>query len=102
TITKKRRANRWLLPANNTLRYGERRDLRFMPYHSIRLRSLTLLVRYLFMFRNTGLKILLGAIVVIAILGLLRFKPWQHLKSQPGAETATARAQLNVGFLPVT
>src|SRR5438045_5648889 len=54
------------------------------------------------MFRNTGLKILLGAIVVIAILGLLRFKPWQRSKSQAGNETATARAQLNVGFLPVT
>lgn len=55
------------------------------------------------MFRNTFLKILLGAIAVIAILGLLRFKPWQHSKSQQSSgETSTARAQLNVGFLPVT
>jgi len=55
------------------------------------------------MFRNTSLKIFLGAIAVIAILGLLRFKPWQRSKSQQaGNETATARAQLNVGFLPVT
>jgi hypothetical protein len=45
------------------------------------------------MLRNTYLKIILGAVAVIAILGLLRFKPWQH--SQPPA-------QLNVGFLPVT
>jgi hypothetical protein len=52
------------------------------------------------MFRNTGLKIIIGAVAVIAILALLRFKPWQGSQSQ--SETSSARAQLNVGFLPVT
>ncbi len=52
------------------------------------------------MLRNTYLKIILGAVAVIVILGLLRFKPWQRSSSQN--ETATAHAQLNVGFLPVT
>ncbi len=55
------------------------------------------------MFRNTSVKIALGAIAVIAILGLLRFKPWQRSASQPsGGDAALARAELNVGFLPVT
>jgi hypothetical protein len=52
------------------------------------------------MLRNTYLKIILGAVAVMAILGLLRFKPWQ--RSSSPSETSTARAQLNVGFLPVT
>ena len=55
------------------------------------------------MFRNTSVKIALGTIAVIAVLGLLRFKPWQRSAlQQAGNETATARAELNVGFLPVT
>jgi NitT/TauT family transport system substrate-binding protein len=53
------------------------------------------------MFKNTSVKIVLGAIGVIAILGLLRFKPWQR-SARPDTETSSARAQLNVGFLPVT
>ncbi len=55
------------------------------------------------MLKNTGLKIIFGALAVIAILGLLRFKPWQRSGSERsmGVDT-TARAQLNVGFLPVT
>ncbi|HEX9004955.1 MAG TPA: ABC transporter substrate-binding protein [Blastocatellia bacterium] len=55
------------------------------------------------MFRNTSVKIALGAIAVIAVLGLLRFKPWQRSASQPsGGDASLARAELNVGFLPVT
>lgn len=54
------------------------------------------------MIRNTSLKILLGAIAVIAVLGLLRFKPWQRGQSSQSTETADARASLNVGYLPVT
>ena len=54
------------------------------------------------MFRNTSVKILLGAIVVIAALGLLRFKPWQRGQSNQPAESADARESLNVGYLPVT
>ena len=55
------------------------------------------------MFRNTSVKIALGAIAVIAVFGLLRFKPWQRSASQPsGGDASLARAELNVGFLPVT
>jgi hypothetical protein len=54
------------------------------------------------MFRNTGFKILLGAVAVIAILGLLRFKPWQRSQSSQANGETTAREQLSVGFLPVT
>ncbi|MBK9314481.1 MAG: hypothetical protein IPM55_09595 [Acidobacteria bacterium] len=51
------------------------------------------------MFRNTYLKIIIGSVIVIAILGLLRYKPWQR---DAGFEEDAERAQLNVGFLPVT
>lgn len=55
------------------------------------------------MFKNIFIKIALGTIAVIAVLGLLRFKPWQRSASpQAGNEATTARAELNVGFLPVT
>ena len=52
------------------------------------------------MFQNTYVKIILGVIAAIAVLGLLRFKPWQR-GTRP-ADIADARASLNVGFLPVT
>ena len=52
------------------------------------------------MLRNTSFKIVLGVLAVIALLGLLRYKPWQRSQSQQ--EAANARAHLNVGFLPVT
>ncbi|MGH9842308.1 MAG: ABC transporter substrate-binding protein [Blastocatellia bacterium] len=54
------------------------------------------------MLRNTSVKIILGVIAAIAVLGLLRFKPWQRSQSTQPAEIANARASLNVGFLPVT
>ncbi|HMV51504.1 MAG TPA: ABC transporter substrate-binding protein [Blastocatellia bacterium] len=54
------------------------------------------------MIRNTSLKILLGAVIVIAALGVLRFKPWQRASSTRTTETAEAIATLNVGYLPVT
>lgn len=50
------------------------------------------------MFRSPAMKILLGALAVVAVLGLLRYKPWQR-RDQPAG---TTRASLNVGFLPVT
>lgn len=52
------------------------------------------------MFRSPIVKIVLGAIAVIIILGLLRFKPWQ--RSHSVEEIGGGREQLNVGFLPVT
>jgi len=54
------------------------------------------------MFRNTSVKIILGVIAAIAVLGLLRFKPWQRDQSTQSTEIAGGRASLNVGFLPVT
>ena len=53
------------------------------------------------MLRSPLFKIALGVIAVIALLGLLRFKPWQRA-AKTGNDHARARAQLNVGFLPVT
>lgn len=54
------------------------------------------------MLRSPITKILLGVVAVIALLGLLRYKPWQSKNAATTDETADARPQLNVGFLPVT
>lgn len=54
------------------------------------------------MIRNTSLRILLGALAVITILAVLRFKPWQRGQSTQTTDSADARAVLNVGYLPVT
>jgi hypothetical protein len=48
------------------------------------------------MFRSSAAKWIIGIVIFIAVLGLLRFKPWQR-----GNDEAT-RQQLSVGFLPVT
>ncbi|MDX6695203.1 MAG: hypothetical protein QOF02_2806 [Blastocatellia bacterium] len=42
-----------------------------------------------------------GTLMLIAVLGVLRFKPWKHLGGL-GNQPVLARAQLSVGFLPVT
>jgi NitT/TauT family transport system substrate-binding protein len=47
--------------------------------------------------RSPGARWILGAFAFIALLGVLRFKPWRHA----GAD-AEARERLTVGFLPVT
>ncbi len=44
-----------------------------------------------------------GAIAFVALLGILRFRPWQQAVKEPSAETASGpRQTLAVGFLPVT
>jgi hypothetical protein len=48
------------------------------------------------MFRSSASRWIIGLIVFIAVLSVLRFKPWQR-----GHDAAT-REQLAVGFLPVT
>ncbi len=55
------------------------------------------------MLRSTVARWALGLLVVMAVLALVRFKPWQR-PAGPGAggATAEARERLNVGFLPVT
>lgn len=54
------------------------------------------------MFRSSAARWLIGAVAVIALLGLLRFKPWQRGAQQTADQSAAARESLNVGFLPVT
>ncbi len=54
------------------------------------------------MLRSPIAKILLGVVVVIALLALLRYKPWQSRNAATTDEVADARPQLSVGFLPVT
>jgi hypothetical protein len=49
------------------------------------------------MFKHPVTRWIVGVVVAIALLGLLRFKPWR----QGGGPIAT-RDQLQVGFLPVT
>ncbi len=48
------------------------------------------------------LYVLGGLVALVAVLGLVRFKPWQRLAPPGAGRTAEARERLNVGFLPVT
>ena len=52
------------------------------------------------MFRSSVGRWLLGLVVLIALLALVRFKPWR-LRGN-GLQQTQARAELKVGFLPVT
>lgn len=53
------------------------------------------------MLRSSVSRWTVGAVAIIAVLGVLRFKPWQLFSGGP-AGPAAAREQLKVGFLPVT
>jgi hypothetical protein len=50
------------------------------------------------MMKSSIARWIIGVIVVIGVLGLIRFKPWQR----GSAEQTATRAELAVGFLPVT
>ena len=55
------------------------------------------------MFRSSATRLILGVIAIIAVLGLLRYKPWHRGGSQQTVDQGSgARESLNVGFLPVT
>src|SRR5689334_23014649 len=54
------------------------------------------------MFRSSAARWIIGVMAVIAVLGLLRYKPWQRGAQQTAGLTDEAREKLNVGFLPVT
>jgi NitT/TauT family transport system substrate-binding protein len=54
------------------------------------------------MFRTSVARWVLGLVLVIGALALVRFKPWQFVASKSGQQQAEARAELRVGFLPVT
>ncbi len=51
------------------------------------------------MFRSTPARWALGAVAILALLGILRFKPWQYLRA---GDVVSTRQQLTVGYLPVT
>lgn len=53
------------------------------------------------MFRSTVARWILGLLIVVALLGALRYKPWRSFNGLRG-QTNQARQELNVGFLPVT
>ena len=52
------------------------------------------------MFRSASVRWILGAVALLALLGILRFNPWQYVGAGGGA--TAGRQQLTVGFLPVT
>lgn len=56
------------------------------------------------MIRSKPVSIALAIAIVIALLGLLHFKPWQNLPGRGGVGegSSSARENLAVGFLPVT
>lgn len=53
------------------------------------------------MLRSSISRWILGMLVLIAVLGILRFKPWRSI-TEPKGQRAELRANLHVGFLPVT
>ncbi|HEX8494750.1 MAG TPA: hypothetical protein VF658_18035 [Pyrinomonadaceae bacterium] len=53
------------------------------------------------MLRSSLARWIAGTLALIAVLGVLRYKPWRHVGGAGDAK-ALARAQLSVGFLPVT
>ena len=55
------------------------------------------------MFRSSMVRWVLGLLLLIAVLGVIRFKPWR-LASNDNAtsQQAQVREDLRVGFLPVT
>jgi hypothetical protein len=55
------------------------------------------------MFRSSAARWILGAVAIVAVLGVLRYKPWQRSGAQQAVDQGSgARESLNVGFLPVT
>src|SRR5262245_65752854 len=53
------------------------------------------------MFRSSVGRWVLGFVLVIAVFAFIRYKPWR-LRDHSGQQQAQARAELKVGFLPVT
>ncbi|HKX30498.1 MAG TPA: ABC transporter substrate-binding protein [Blastocatellia bacterium] len=51
------------------------------------------------MLRSPITRIILGVVLLIAVLGVLRYRPWQRGGGDPSQQ---AREKLDVGFLPVT
>lgn len=53
------------------------------------------------MFRTSVARWILGLVIVVTLLGALRFKPWRSFEGLLGP-SAQAQHELSVGFLPVT
>jgi hypothetical protein len=54
------------------------------------------------MFRSSVFRWVLGLLLLIAVLGVIRFKPWQLGSRGAASQQAQVREDLKVGFLPVT
>ena len=55
------------------------------------------------MFRSSIVRWILGFVVFLAVIGMLRFRPWQRSDAkQAGPASADQREMLKVAFLPVT
>lgn len=54
------------------------------------------------MFRSSVVRWVLGLLLLIAVLGVIRFKPWRLGSRGAASQEAQAREDLRVGFLPVT
>src|ERR1043166_1603083 len=56
------------------------------------------------MLRSPLTRWIVGIVAFMAILGLMRFKPWQHrtVREMLGGASKTAPQELKVGYLPVT
>ena len=54
------------------------------------------------MFRSPVVRWVSGLVLVVALLALVRFKPWRLVTQRNAQQQTQARAQLKVGFLPVT
>jgi hypothetical protein len=52
------------------------------------------------MLRSSLARWIAGTLLLIVVLGVIRFKPWRYFGGPD--HSALARAQLSVGFLPVT
>jgi hypothetical protein len=54
------------------------------------------------MFRSSVVRWVLGLLLLVAVLGVIRFKPWRLASHGATSQQAQAREDLRVGFLPVT
>jgi hypothetical protein len=57
------------------------------------------------LFRSKLFRLAIGVVAFIALLGVLRFKPWQRKDASSRvlmSSDASGRQGLQVGFLPVT
>jgi hypothetical protein len=54
------------------------------------------------MFRSSVVRWVLGLLLFIAVLGVIKFKPWRLASHGAASQEVEAREDLSVGFLPVT